>query len=55
MSDIPVAVGLGRLIAEFGSAAVPEHDAEIARKCLVDTVGVMLAGSAEREDRKSVV
>lgn len=51
MREVPLAVGLGHLVAAFGADAVPEHVAEIARRCLVDTVGVTLAGSAEQEAR----
>ena len=51
MADSSVAVGLGRLVAAFSPDAVSERASEVARKCLVDTIGVALAGSSEPETR----
>lgn len=51
MADPSIAVGLGRLVAAFSPDAVSERAAEVARKCLVDTIGVALAGSSEPETR----
>lgn len=46
MTDVDaLAVALARRIVGFRHTDISEHAREVARKCLVDTVGVTLAGS----------
>lgn len=49
MTDPALAIALARRIVAFRDEDVTEHADEVARKCLVDTVGVTIAGASGPE------